>query len=120
MNILDRITLQSKFDKHFSGGSICHLNIDQEITDVEIMKNLIITSAKMGVIYFAINYVLQECEQGHMSVGNINICPICNKKIVGKYTRVVGFLTKVENWIKERRELDFPNRQFYNGINING
>lgn len=120
VNILDRITLQSKFDKHFSGGSICHLNIDQEITDVEIMKNLIITSAKMGVIYFAINYVLQECEQGHMSVGNINICPMCNKKIVGKYTRVVGFLTKVENWIKERRELDFPNRQFYNGINING
>ena len=74
---------------------------------------MIISCAKQGVVYFAINFVLQECEDGHMSVGNIENCPICGKKIVGKYTRVVGFLTKVENWIPERRELDFPNRQFY-------
>jgi ribonucleoside-triphosphate reductase len=48
-----------------------------------------------------------------MSVGNIEVCPLCGEAIVNKYTRVVGFLTKVSNWIKERREIDFPNRQFY-------
>lgn len=116
VNMLDRITLQGKFDKHFSGGAIAHLNMDQEIKDVEVMKNLIISCAKQGVVYFAINYVLQECEKGHLSIGNVEECPICGNKIVSRYTRVVGFLTKVENWIKERRTLDFPNRQFYKGL----
>lgn len=115
-NMLDRIQLQGKFDKCFSGGAICHLNLDQEVKDSESMANLIEYAAKHGVVYFAINYVLQECENGHMSVGNVEVCPHCGGAITGKYTRVVGFLTKVDNWIKERKEYDFPNRQFYKGI----
>jgi ribonucleoside-triphosphate reductase len=114
--MLDRITLQGKFDKYFSGGAIAHLNMDQEIKDVDTMKQLIISCAKKGVVYFAINYVLQECEHGHMSVGNVEKCPLCGGDIIGKYTRVVGFLTKVENWNPTRKESDFPNRQFYEGI----
>ena len=117
-NMLDRIELQGTFDKHFSGGAICHLNMDQEIKDVETMSNLIETCANKGVVYFAINYVLQECEEGHLSVGNVDICPICGKLIKAKYTRVVGFLTKVNSWGKTRREKDFPNRQFYSSIGI--
>lgn len=117
-NMLDRIELQGLFDKHFSGGAICHLNMDQEIKDAQVMANLIETCANKGVVYFAINYVLQECEEGHLSVGNLDVCPICGKPIVGKYTRVVGFLTKVNNWNKTRRSADFPNRQFYGSINV--
>jgi len=117
-NMLDRIELQGIFDSKFSGGAICHLNMDQEIKDAETMANLIEICAKKGVVYFAINYVLQECEDGHLSVGNIETCPLCGKKITGKYTRVVGFLTKVNNWNEVRREKDFPNRQFYSSIGV--
>ena len=117
-NMLDRIELQGTFDSQFSGGAICHLNMDQEIKDTEIMRNLIRTCAKKKVVYFAINYVLQECEEGHLSVGNIDTCPICGKTITGKYTRVVGFLTKVNNWNPVRRNVDFPNRQFYGSIKL--
>ena len=117
-NMLDRIELQGLFDGHFSGGAICHLNMDQEIKDEQVMANLIETCANKGVVYFAINYVLQECEEGHLSVGNLDVCPLCGKPITGKYTRVVGFLTKVNNWNKTRRDVDFPNRQFYGSINV--
>lgn len=117
-NMLDRIELQGCFDSQFSGGAICHLNMDQEIKDIETMKSLIKTCAKKKVVYFAINYVLQECEDGHLSVGNVETCPICGKQIVGKYTRVVGFLTKVNNWNPVRRTIDFPNRQFYGSIKL--
>lgn len=115
-NLLDRIELQGMFDKHFSGGAICHLNIDQQITDVKKMKNLILAAAKKGVVYFAINYVLQRCEKGHFTVGNVELCPKCQSPIVDIFTRVVGFLTKVKDWNKTRREFDFPNRKFYEGI----
>lgn len=115
-DLLDRIKLQGIFDSHFSGGAICHLNCDQRIEDYHNIMDLIETTAKKGVIYFAINYVLSECETGHMTVGNENICSICGKPIINNYTRVVGFLTNIKNWNKVRREEDFPNRQFYHGV----
>lgn len=118
VNMFDRIAIQALFDKHFSGGAICHLNVNQEITDVNTMQNLIHASVKEGVVYFAVNFVLQECENKHMFVGNVDTCPHCGGKIIGTFTRVVGFLTKVDNWIPERREIDFPNRQFYGKVEI--
>ena len=118
VNMFDRIAIQALFDKYFSGGAICHLNVNQEINDVDTMQNLIHASVKEGVVYFAVNFVLQECENKHMFVGNVDTCPHCGGKIIGTFTRVVGFLTKVDNWIPERREVDFPNRQFYGKVEI--
>lgn len=118
VNMFDRIKIQALFDRYFSGGAICHLNIDQEIKDVNVMQNLIHASVKEGVVYFAVNLVLQCCENNHMSVGNVDTCPVCGGKITGTYTRVVGFLTKVDNWIPERREYDFPQRQFYGEVEL--
>lgn len=115
-DMLDRISLQGLFDRHFSGGAICHLNVEQKINDPQLVVDLIKTCARKGVVYFAINYLLNKCEHGHMSVGKIEACPVCGGKIVEHLTRVVGFLTSVQNWHKVRREQDFPNRQFYEGV----
>lgn len=115
-DMLDRINLQGLFDGHFSGGAICHLNVDTQIENTEDIADLIRLTAKKGVVYFAINYVLAECENGHMSVSNDEICAICGGKIINHYTRVVGFLTNTANWNRTRREEDFPNRQFYHDI----
>lgn len=116
VDMLDRIRLQGAFDKHFSGGAICHINVDTPIQDKAKIKDLIRVTAKMGVIYHAINYNLQECEDGHMSVGRGKVCTKCGKVIINNYTRVVGFLTNTKNWHKVRREQDYPNRQFYEDI----
>jgi ribonucleoside-triphosphate reductase len=112
-DMLDRIKLQGLFDKHFSGGSICHINIETTIKNVDYIVDLIKSCAKMGVIYWALNYNLQKCKNSHMSVGKNNVCPICGEEITDNFTRVVGFLTNTKNWHKVRREEDYPNRQFY-------
>ena len=117
-DLLDRIRLQGIFDKYFSGGSIMHISCDEKLEDVEDMKSLIRLCAKQGVIYFAINYLLRRCEEGHMTVGSDKVCPICGKPIEDFYTRVVGFLTNIKNWHKVRREEDAPNRQMYGKDNI--
>ena len=117
-DLFDRIKLQGLFDSHFSGGSICHLNVETQITDVKDMEDLIRVAAKKGVVYFAINYVLSQCTNGHMSVTNGDQCLVCGEPITDKYTRVVGFLTNIKNWHKVRRDEDFPNRQFYQGEEI--
>jgi ribonucleoside-triphosphate reductase (formate) len=116
-DILDRIKLQGKFDSYMSGGAICHLNFSERITDKEFLKNLLRQSIGMGVIYQAINYNLQRCAEEHMSVGKTQKCPVCGKKIVDNFTRVVGFLVSVHNWGKVRREEDYPERQWYGSKN---
>lgn len=115
-DMLDRIRLQGLFDKHFSGGAICHINVEQRIDDPAKIAELIKVCAKMGVVYWAVNYCLQRCSEGHMTVGNKTTCTVCGSPITDTYTRVVGFLTSVKNWHKVRREQDFPNRVFYPGI----
>lgn len=119
-NLLDRIALQGVFDSHFSGGAICHLNVDQKIENPKMIKNLIISAAKQGVVYFAINFVLQLCDNGHMNVSNSHACITCGSENLESYTRIVGYLTAVKSWHKKRRELDFPNRQFYKNGNFEG
>jgi ribonucleoside-triphosphate reductase len=117
-DLLDRIKLQGMFDKYMTGGAICHLNVDSRIEKVEDMVALIEYSAKMGVIYSAINYNLQRCENEHMSVGRATKCPICGAKITDNFTRVVGFLVNTKNFHKVRRDYDYTFRQFYNSIAI--
>jgi len=117
-NVLDRIKLQGIFDEHFSGGAIAHINIDTPIEDLSQIENLIETCAKMGVVYFAINHIIAECENGHICVTAGDQCTICGKKIINKFTRVVGFLTAIHNWHEIRREKDFPNRQWYKETDV--
>lgn len=112
-DLFDRMKLQGEFDSMFSGGSVFHANVDNPIPDVDTLYNMMLMAAKLGVVYWAINYNEQECENGHQTVGMNKYCPKCSGKIVANYTRVVGFLTKVDNWHKTRREKDYPKRQWY-------
>lgn len=116
-DMLDRIKLQGMFDGEFTGGAICHINVENKIDNLEDMKLLIRNTIKQGVVYFAINYNLQKCSNGHMTVGRKDTCSICGNPITDNYLRVVGFLTNTKNWHEVRRKVDYPNRQFYEGVN---
>lgn len=89
-DLLDRIKLQGMFDKEFSGGAICHINVENRIDNVEDLMKLIEECARKGVVYFAINYLLTRCENGHLTVGNRHVCSICGAPITDYLTRVVG------------------------------
>jgi len=115
-DVLDRIRISGALDSKMSGGSILHVNLDSKIEDTQKIINIIKACAKQKVIYFALNYVLNLCENKHMSVGNNTICPTCGAPITNTYSRVVGFLVDLSNSAQERREHDFPNRQQYKGI----
>jgi ribonucleoside-triphosphate reductase len=115
-DMLDRIKLQGLFDKHFSGGAICHINVEERIEDTSKIVDLIKLCASKGVVYWAINYNLQRCENGHMAIGKGELCGVCGAEVVDNFTRVVGFLTNTKNWHKVRREQDYPVRQFYGAV----
>ena len=118
-DVLDRIKLQGMFDSYMTGGAICHINIDTRIEETEKLVQLMVHAIKQGVIYSAVNYNIQLCENEHMSVGKKDTCAVCGGRVKDNFTRVVGFLTSVKNWHKVRREQDYPERQFYSEFSGN-
>ena len=111
-DLLDRIRVQGRLDGHCTGGAICHLNVATAITDPAVMEALIHHAAESGAVYFAVNYQLNRCAQGHMTVGRDDACPVCGAPVIDTFTRVVGFLTNTKHWNKTRREHDWPERTF--------
>lgn len=111
-NMLTRLELQGKFDGLCSGGAICHVNIGEKITSYHRMMELMDYAAEKGVVYWAVNYAIKRCINGHVWIDGDN-CPTCGKSVAEVTTRVVGFFTNVAHWNPERKTYDWPNRQFY-------
>lgn len=109
-----RIKLQGLLDNSMSGGSILHINIAEKINSEEMLLTLMNYCVENDVVYFAPNYAFSVCKQGHINIGKHNKCQICGSDIDYQMTRVVGFFTKVSDWVKERRgKLDYESRVFY-------
>lgn len=110
---IDRIKISGKFMNEVSGGGILHLNIAEQIKNVETMKDLIRKTIKAGVPHMAVNFGFGECENGHVTIcGNAKICSICGGEIKDWMTRVVGYFTKVSSWGDIRKNFEFPQRKF--------
>ena len=109
-NMLNRIQLQAEYDKYCSGGSILHLNVDQKI-DVDTMKRIIESVISSGTKYFALNYNIYQCNECQgITVGTTHKCSHCGSENIDRFLRVVGFITRVRDWLPERIDED---RKFY-------
>ena len=98
----ERVKDAAAFDEFCGGGSILHANIDGPIDDFNVVWNLVNYIADKGVTYFAFNTNISACKNNHGFYGDI--CPECGGKVETKYTRIVGFLTPVKTYSKERKE----------------
>jgi ribonucleoside-triphosphate reductase len=111
--ILDRISIQGELDEYFSGGSILHINLDQECNDEDLFLNLGKYAIESGVRYFGINYATNHCHNcGGTFVGKLEKCPHCQSTDFETWCRTVGYMVPVENYNKVRRQ-EFERRVFY-------
>lgn len=81
---------------------IAHINIEGNFANKEQAWKLLNEIAARGVIYFAFNSKIRECEAGHHWVG-ASVCPHCGRPVSEEYTRIVGFFRPVSSFSKERR-----------------
>lgn len=113
VDVFTRIDLAGRLDRLCSGGAILHLTVDGKIS-AEVQRRLLNFAAEKGVVYFAFNYTLSKCTGCEwLGQGDLNTCPRCGTTgAMETYTRVVGFVTPVSNWNKERRA-EFHQRERY-------
>lgn len=97
----ERVRVQALFDGFCNGGSILHCNIDAPFDSYEKARKMTEYIADQGVTYFAFNTKIQACENNHSFYGTT--CPICGGPICTEYTRVVGFMTPISTWSRERK-----------------
>ena len=81
---------------------------------MEMLLTLMNYAVENNVVYFAPNYNMAICEDGHVNVGKMKTCQKCGKPIERNMLRVVGFYTDISNWKSERQgKIDYESRVFY-------
>ena len=111
-SILDKLKLHGReINKSTDGGQACHLNLDTHLSKEQYLK-LIDVAIADGTNYFTFNIPMSECADcGHVVNSPIKECPICGSKHIKYWTRIIGYLTCVDNWSKGR-QIEFNKRNY--------
>ena len=109
--IQEKLRLSAILDVKCSGGSISHINLESNFPNTDVAWDMLNTIAKSGVIYFAFNTRINECENHHGFVGT-DICPVCGEHVYDTYQRIVGYLVPSRAYSKDRFR-EFNARKWY-------
>ena len=109
--IQEKLRLSAVLDEKCSGGSISHINLEANFPNTDGAWDMLNKIAQSGVIYFAFNTRINECENHHGFVGT-EICPECGGPVYDTYVRIVGYLVPTRSFSKERFR-EFTTRQWY-------
>ena len=112
-SILDKIKLHGRdINMYTDGGQACHINLDTHLSKEQYLK-LLDVAKNEGCNYFTFNIPISECKEcNHIVNAPIKECPICHSKDIRYYTRIIGYLTAVDNWSIDRQE-EFKHRKYY-------
>lgn len=104
-SVLDKIKLHGRqVSTALSGGQACHINLDAHLSKEQYLKLMDIAKEE-GCNYYTFNIPISECKECHHIVNApIKECPICHSKSLKYYTRIIGYITAVDNWSSPRQE----------------
>ncbi len=97
-DIFESLTLQDRLQAKYSGGTVFHVFLGEEVRDTEPIKRLIqkITS-NFRLPYFTLTPTFSVCPSHGYLKGQQETCPNCNRE-TEVYSRVVGYLRPVKQW----------------------
>ncbi|MEG2015726.1 MAG: ribonucleoside triphosphate reductase [Oscillospiraceae bacterium] len=103
-DIFETLDLQDELQCKYTGGTVLHLYLGEQIKDIEIAKQLIkkaFTNYKLP--YLSLTPTFSICgEHGYLN-GEVYTCPECGSE-TEVWSRVVGYLRPVQNFHKGKQE----------------
>lgn len=95
---------QSKLQPLYTGGTVVHTFIGEEISDPSVVENFVIKVCKeTSIPYFTITPTFSICQTHGYLVGRQEKCPTCQSP-TEIYSRIVGYFRPVEFWNKGKKE----------------
>ena len=97
-DILETLKLQDELQTKYTGGTVLHIFMGEQVTDIQTLKRFIkkITD-KCRLPYFTLTPTFSVCPSHGYLTGEQSQCPTCNVQ-TEVYSRVVGYLRPVSQW----------------------
>lgn len=111
-DIFETLDLQDELQSLYTGGTVLHLYLGEEIKEREAAKRLIkkaFTNYKLP--YISLTPTFSVCNNHGYIAGEHPICPVCGQP-AEVWSRVVGYLRPVNNFNTGKRE-EYAQRKKY-------
>ena len=103
-DIFETLDLQDELQTLYTGGTVLHLYLGEEIKDTGAAKQLIrkvFTNYRLP--YLSLTPTFSVCNNHGYLTGEHYTCPVCGES-AEVWSRVVGYLRPVQNYNKGKRE----------------
>jgi len=112
-DIFESLDLQDKLQTLYTGGTVIHLFIGEEISNINSVPNLVKKICENYKLpYFTITPTFSVCPSCGYKAGRHDTCDTCDNECE-IYSRVVGFLRPIKQW-NDGKKNEFENRKTFN------
>ena len=111
-DIFEALELQDELQARYTGGTVLHFYLGEQVSDVETIKTLIKKVVNhFRLPYFTLTPTFSVCpSHGYLS-GKQKNCSFCGQE-TEVYSRVVGYLRPVKQWNKGK-QAEFKMRKVF-------
>ncbi|BBO85477.1 anaerobic ribonucleoside triphosphate reductase [Desulfosarcina ovata subsp. sediminis] len=111
-DIFDTLTLQDNLQTKYTGGTVLHLFLGEQVSDIETVKSIIRkVSGSYHLPYFTLTPTFSVCPSHGYLNGEQSRCPHCDRE-TEVYSRVVGYLRPVKQW-NDGKQAEYRRRQTF-------
>ncbi|MFC1516416.1 ribonucleoside triphosphate reductase [Thermodesulfobacteriota bacterium] len=111
-DIFETLMLQDQLQSKYTGGTVLHIYLGEQVSDVDVIKRLINkTASNFRLPYFTLTPTFSVCPSHGYLNGKQEKCNICHTE-TEVYSRVVGYLRPVKQWNKGKRS-EFGKRRTF-------
>lgn len=97
-DIFKTLQLQDDLQTKYTGGTVLHIFLGEQVTDTDTIKAFIKkTAGNFRLPYFTLSPTFSVCPSHGYLTGEQETCSICNQE-TEIYSRVVGYLRPVKQW----------------------
>jgi len=116
-DLFEVLDQQDPIQVQYTGGTVLHLFVGEEITAPQSVKNLVkVICSKYHLPYFTITPTFSICPNHGYLAGKQEQCPYCSAR-AEVYSRVVGYLRPVNQWNEGKVE-EFNHRKTFRMVSI--
>ncbi len=111
-DVFDTLDHQDKLQTKYNGGTVLHVFLGEQITDINTLKGLVKKVAHSYKLpYFTLTPTFSVCSSHGYINGRHEECPECGDR-TEVYSRVVGYLRPVKQW-NNGKMAEFTMRRTY-------
>jgi ribonucleoside-triphosphate reductase (formate) len=102
-DIFETLNLQDELQTKYTGGTVLHIYLGEQIANIETLKSLIKKIVnQFRLPYFTFSPTFSVCPSHGYLNGEQAECPVC-KEDTEIYSRVVGYLRPINQWNKGKQ-----------------